>query len=225
MNANRRQWLSKLETLAAFLCLGSISPAHAEDGDWQQWTEVAWSQNLDYALTPSLRWQGRFEEDFSRFSYYEIEPMITWRYSPRWDFAVGYERDERVEPTEESSNTPNLNALLKLPMRDWDISNLFRIGFNVPESEQSEWRPVYQNLSSIKTRWPMGSRIFEPFFSEEFFLHMGEGEFIENRLSIGVALPIIPHWMGSLAFMRLDEKTPEGWQWHPVIVAQMELQF
>src|SRR3989344_7920402 len=118
--------LSCRENRSAFAwsCLFAalISPLSmcAEDGDWQQWSEVTYSQNLGYGLDAGVRYEPRLDEDFSRYSYYELEPFINWRYSPRWDFMVSYERDEFLEAKSEDEpetgidNLATASAMLKI---------------------------------------------------------------------------------------------------------------
>jgi hypothetical protein len=198
----------------------------ASNGDFQQWTDLYWSQILDYGLQPSFRFESRFEKDASEFSYYEIEPMLNWRYSPRWEFALGFERDERVEieDEEEIVNIPNINVLLKLSLKKWLATNLFRMEFMFPEREEDS-SVTYRNRTQLQTTWMMGAQQITPFVFEEWFLNLNEAEITQNRCGIGVGTTIVPHWMAQLYLMRLDEKMGESWEWHPVLGFQILAQF
>lgn len=214
--------------LAVFLV---YFPAFAEDGDWQQWSQISYTQKFDYGLEGGVRFEPRLDEDISRFSYYELEPMVNWRYSPRWDFSVSYERDEFLEPRTEDepeSEIDNLaaaSATLKIPLDDWKISNLFRTEWVVPEDDEKDWSTNYRNRTEVQMKWQLGAKELVPYVFEEWFYNFQEGQFIQNRAGIGVGVPIVPNWMAKVYFMRFDERTMEGWQWHPVLGVQVDAQF
>lgn len=209
-----------------------LSPlVRAGDGDWQQWSQISYLQKLDYGLDASLRFEPRLDEDFSRFYYYELEPMLNWRYSPRWDFSLSYERDEFLEPrTEDEPETDidNLAALattLKIPLDDWFVSNQFRFEWVVPQTGDREWSTNYRNRTEVRATWQWGSKELVPYLFEEWFYNIQEGEFIQNRAGVGIGVPIVPHWMAKVYFMRFDERTMNGWEWHPVLGIQVDTQF
>ena len=212
---------------------GQIYSMHANDGDWQQWTEASWTQNLGSGFDANLRFEHRWEDDISTFSYYEIEPMLTWRHSPRWNFALAYERDERVEPTRETDHVPNVSAVLRIPRQpfkiipilDWRLSNRFRMDFMIPETRARDWQPVYRNRTDWEARWRWGSKELIPFVFEEWFLSCDGGDFIQNRFGIGLGIPLVSHWIARFYWMRFDEKTALGWEWHPVVGVQIQTQF
>jgi len=209
------------------------SPEIADDGDWQHWTEASWTQKLGNGLDAGLRLETRWEEDVSTFSYYEIEPALNWRHSPRWDFAVGYERDERLRPSEEIAHIPNMSATVKfprqpwkiIPVLDWRLSNRSRMEFMVPEDDAMDWQAVYRNRTDWEARWKWGSKELLPFVFEEWFFNTDRGDFTQNRAGIGIGIPIVSHWLARVYWMRLDEKTTQGWEWHPVFGAQIMGQF
>ncbi|MCC7519122.1 MAG: DUF2490 domain-containing protein [Verrucomicrobiae bacterium] len=208
-------------------------PSLAADGDWQQWSEASWIQTLGHGLDIGLRWQGRWEEDVSRFAYHETEPMLIWRHSPRWDFQLGYERDERFSPVEEVAHVPNVSAVLRLPRQpwkllpilDWRLSNAFRMEFMISETGASDWTPAYRNRTEWETRWKWGGKELIPYVFEEWLVDLRAGEFVQNRLGIGLGVPIVPHWLARVWWMRFDEKVANAWEWHPVIGVQIQTQF
>jgi hypothetical protein len=219
--------------LTIVLSLLAPSPVLAGDGDWQQWSEASWIQTLGSGFDVGMRWEGRWEEDVSRFAYYEVEPMLVWRYSPRWDFGIGYERDERIAPAEEIDHVPNISATLRIPRQpfriiptlDWRASNRSRMDFMVPEEDDMDWRPVYRNRTDLEARWKWGSKELVPFLFEEWFVDVDHGGFSQNRFGVGIGVPIVPHWMARAYWMRLDEKIQGAWEWHPVVGVQIEAQF
>lgn len=197
----------------------------AEDGDWQMWNDVQYSQTLGYGLDMVVRYEQRFEEDISEYSYYELEPMVYWRYSPRWDFALSYERDERLKPENEIDNLAAAVAVLKIPLKDWYLTNQFRTEWVVPEADENDWKTVYRNRTGLATVWKLGAKEFVPYLSEEFFYNIQDGTFTESRLQAGLGFPIVPHWMASVYFMRLDRRTADGWEWHPVVGIEVLARF
>ncbi len=217
------RWLFFLLWAGIFLA-ASPGRLSAEDGDWQSWNDFQYSQTLGYGLDMVVRYEQRFEQDISEYAYYELEPMVYWRYSPRWDIAVSYERDERLEPENKVNDLAAATAVLKVPLKDWYLTNQFRTEWMVPESEE-EWRTIYRNRTGVATTWKVGSKEIVPYLSEEFFYNIQDGIFTENRLQAGIGVPIVPHWMASIYFMRLDERTAEGWEWHPVVGIEVLARF
>lgn len=228
---SRRGFAAASAGLAAALAVASRSAA--ADGDWQQWTEISWTQTLGNGLDLGLRWEGHWEEDLSRFAYHEVEPMLLWRWSPRWDFGVGYERDERWVPMAEVTHVPNVAATFRLPRQpwkllpalDWRLTNRSRLDFLLPEDAAREWRPVFRNRTEWETRWRWGSKELVPFLFEEWLLDLRAGAFAQNRLGVGLGIPLLPHWLARIYAMRLDEKIAGVWEWHPVVGVQVQTQF
>jgi hypothetical protein len=214
----------RLVCAVVFLLGVILFPLKLTAEDFQLWINHSWSQNFDYGLQPSLRFEPRFENDVSDFSYYEIEAMLNWRYSPRWDFAIAYERDERLLPDTEISHVPNISSTLKLPLRNWFVSNLFRFEFMLPESDEDS-RITYRNRTQLEYRRKFGSKEIVPFVFEEWFLDLNEVEIVQNRAGIGIGYPVVPHWIIQAYFMRLDEKVANEWNWHPVFGIQLLAQF
>lgn len=208
-----------LTFILIFMCRTSLK---SESGTGQQWTEWSYSQTIQYSLQPSLRLEMRFEDDLSEFAYYEIEPMILWRYSPRWDFAVGYERDQRLEPMEEIDHAPNINAWLKIPMKEWTVIHRFRLEWVLPESNEND-RVVFRNRTEWHKRWTWGHKDISTYIFEEWFLNTNEGEISENRAGIGFSYPINPHWSLQAYFMRMDQFTIN--EWNPVLGLQLQTSF
>jgi len=214
--------------LAAFLFpLAAV----AEDGGWQQWSQASYIQKFDYGLEGGVRYETRLDDDFARFYYHELEPMINWRHSPRWDFSVSYERDEfleaRTEDEPESSvdNLAAASATLKIPLKDWLILNQFRAEWIVPEEDEKDWSTNYRNRTEARVTFKWGSRELVPYLFEEWFYNFQEGQFIQNRVGAGLGVTIVPHWMARVYFMRFDERTMQGWEWHPVLGIQVDAQF
>lgn len=219
--------------LALVMMLVGEERLRADDGDWHEWSEASWTQRLGSGFDAGLRLETRLEDDISQFSYYEVEPMVTWRYSPRWDFTMAYERDERLRPKEEVIHDPNLSAVLRIPRQpyrlfpvlDWRFSNRFRMDFMVPENEMQDWQLVYRNRTDWEARWRWGSKELVPFVFEEWFYNLDQGDLVENRLGIGLGVPIASHWMARIYFMRDDIKIDGHWEWHPVLGLQIQTQF
>jgi hypothetical protein len=208
-------------SLLAFI-MATVNISHAANQEWQQWTELSYSQTVDYSLQPSLRLEMRFEDDLSEFAYYEVEPMLTWRYSPRWDFAVGYERDHRIEPMEEIDHVPNLNAWMKVPLKEWTVLNRFRTEFVFPEADEDE-RFVYRNRTELQKRWKMGGKEVSAYVFDEWFLNFNEGEITENRAGVGFSYPVAPHWNFQAYLMRMDNFATD--EWNPVLGLQIQTMF
>ncbi len=227
----RRGLAAAAAGLAAALAVAPRSAA--ADGDWQQWTEVSWTQTLGNGLDLGLRWEGHWEEDLSQFAYHEVEPMLLWRWSPRWDFGVGYERDERWVPMAEVNHVPNVSATFRLPRQPWKLlpaldgrlANRSRLDFLLPEDAAREWRPIFRNRTEWETRWRWGGNELVPFLFEEWLFDLRAGAFVQNRLGVGLGIPLLPHWLARIYAMRLDEKIAGVWKWHPVVGVQIQTQF
>jgi hypothetical protein len=201
--------------------------AKANNGDWQLWNDYSWNQNLGNALTINVRSEFRFEQNMSSFDYFEVEPGLTFRYSPRWDFFVAYERDERLRPDRNVVNVPNLGAVLKLPIKNWSITNRSRMDFSLPEEKDQSSDSIYRNLLNISHPWKLGGKELNISFFNEFFLSSSAFEITENRTGVALDIPLANHWMCQFFGMRDDiQIDSEGsWEWHPVLGIQIQTQF
>lgn len=217
MNHTRHR---SLGMVACWIVLWAFhSTARADD--WQLWTEAGWSQNLGNALVAGFRSQLRFERDMTYVSYYEVEPSLMFRYSPRYDFFVGYERDARFRPQDEAANIPNFGAIVNLPIKKLEITNRSRIDFILNEKAGAEDDIGFKNLFNIRHPWSIGSKELFPFAFDEFLLSTRMGEVAENKVGMGIEVPIAPHWGAQVYWMRQDLWSDNGEsEWHPVLGVQ-----
>lgn len=200
-------------------------PVRADHERWQWWIDAAWNQRWIENLDIGVRWEGRFHDDYPEFSYYEVEPMLTWKYSPRWDFSLSYERDESLRGDEDVIHAPSVSATLKVPLQNWELNNVFRAEYDWSEDHSQDSTFMYRNRTDLVYRWKLGGVELTPYLSEEWFLEERRAEIVQNRLAVGIHFPVISHWNAGVYLMRLDEKTSKNWQWYPVFGMQVLAQF
>lgn len=215
--------LAKAIGVFLFLQMTAISPA--KDGDWQQWTESRFATKITDELSTSFRYEQRLEEDASKFALNIFEQLFNWQVDKTWDVHVGYRRTERYEPVASANNDCVASAVMKVPLTDeMTLSNRFRFQFVVPEGI-NPWHTIYRNRTDLRAKLEIQKFKFEPFLFEEWFINIDDGQLDQNRAAVGVGFPITEELTADFSFMRLDRKTSKGWEWHPVGLVSLKVNF
>lgn len=118
--------------LTSLLCLA----ANTRAGQIQSWLNLKVSQNFDYGLRAELETEQWFSTDEPIYRHVEIVPTLTWRYSPRYDFGVGYEYARNYMPDPiggnemlEQEHTAIVFTTIKLPIQRFNITSRQRFQF------------------------------------------------------------------------------------------------
>jgi hypothetical protein len=172
------------------------------------------SQRLDYGLEAMVEAEEWFSDQRPTFQQYQLMPQLVWHYSPRYDFTIGYERDEIYSVDAEGNRTINrvnmamLAATVKFPLRDWNISSkqLFEAG----SSDEEDEIYMFRHLVRVDYTRPFLPFHITPFVSNEYFLDLAKGDITENRFTLGLGYAVNKAVNVELYGMRDDTWMPDG---------------
>lgn len=172
------------------------------------------SQRLDYGLEVAVESEQWFQDTKPNFLHYEIMPQLIWHYSPRYDFAIGYERDETYGVDEMGNDTIDranqgwASMTVKVPLKDWYFSSRqqFQGGMDDVEGEIYTFR----HMVRAEYRKPFLPLKITPFVSNEYFLDLRRGNITENRFTVGLNYPFNKVVSVELFGMRDDTWMPDG---------------
>lgn len=198
----------------AAVCGMPASPARAGDEPIQAWMMQRYAQRLEYGLLFELETEQRLRtEGPETLSRIEATPQLVWRYSPRYDFGAGYEFAQMWEDggMEVREHTGLFFFTAKLLVRDFLITSRQRFQFGV-EADEEETEEVAVFRHRLRVDWDTERLPFrlKPFFSNEWFLDLRDGEVRENRLTAGLMYQANAVLALELFGMRLDEWNQEG---------------
>ncbi|PAW78575.1 MAG: hypothetical protein B9S32_06535 [Verrucomicrobia bacterium Tous-C9LFEB] len=172
------------------------------------------SQRLDYGLEVMVESEQWFQDTKPTFLHYEIMPQLIWHYSPRYDFAIGYERDETYGVDEMGNDTIDranqgwASMTVKIPLKDWYFSSRQQFQGGIGDSEGEIY--TFRHLVRAEYRKPFLPLKITPFVSNEYFLNLREGDIAENRFTVGLLYPFNKAVSVELFGMRDDTWMPDG---------------
>lgn len=171
------------------------------------------SQRLDYGLEAAVESEEWFTDDRPTFLHYELMPQLIWHYSPRYDFAIGYERDETYQEADDGSTSIDranqgwTAMTIKLPLQDWYFSS--RQMFEAGTSDTGDIY-LFRHTVRVEYRREFLPLRITPFVTNEYFLNLSKGEIEENRLTAGLNYPFNKAVSVELFGMRDDQWMPDG---------------
>jgi Protein of unknown function (DUF2490) len=175
----------------------------------QLWLTTAYSQNFDYGLTFDLEMENRLSTEGTLYRRNEITPSLRWRYSPRYDFGLGYENSESWDALDASTSGHEgfLYATVKLPLREWNFTSRQRVQGGVNREETTN---VFRHRLRVDYNNPRFPFRLQPFLANEWFLDLRDLSLAENRAQLGLAYPLNQAVQLELYAMRQDQWTLAG---------------
>lgn len=196
------------------LCLGLTLRAEEKQGPLMGRIVDSVSQRLDYGLEAMIESEQWFQDTRPEFLHYEIMPQLIWHYSPRYDFAIGYERDETYGIDEMGNDTIDranqgwASMTVKVPLKDWYVTSRQQFQGGVGDSAGEIY--TFRHLVRAEYRRPFLPLNITPFVSNEYFLDLRRGDITENRFTVGLSYPFNKAVSVELFGMRDDTWMPDG---------------
>ncbi|MDZ4787656.1 MAG: DUF2490 domain-containing protein [Blastochloris sp.] len=207
--------------IASILVAYPLAFAKAEQGPWESWLTTSISQRLDYGLELGLESELRLSAQDPLWSRLELIPQLTWHYSPRYDFGLGYENNlsELASGEIRVGHEGFAFGTVKIPFAFWKLESRQRFQFGAMEGEESGVFRHQVRLSYERFR-------LRPFMGNEAFVDLLNGELSENRARVGVRYSVNPHAQVELYGMRIDRWEVTGaHEWAPVVGAGIMWEF
>lgn len=194
---------------AGLFCLLVPGFLRAEEGPAQVWWIEEVSQRLDYALEISVEAEQRLQTEGPLLERYEITPLLTWEYSPRYDFGIGMEQSGTWNADDSLSEGYEgiFFATIKVPFKDYLLTSRQRVQVGVDEEEGNGVFRQQIRFSYEGEQLPLR---LKPYISEEWFVNFDEGYFSENLFQLGISYEVNEHTEASLFAMMFSQWTEEG---------------
>ncbi len=210
--------------IVAFLFLSAFSLRAGETRAFESWLGMGIHQRLDYGLEVGLESQEWLSSSDQSpvLRHWEISPTVTWHYSPRYDFFLGYERETEWTTERQTINTDLAVSgfTVLLPLGKWDLRSQqrFETGAN-DEKTVADFRHltrvVYHGFSD---RWA-------PYVSNEWFFNLMEGDVTQNRFLVGIEYHLTKSLTAEFYGMRRDEWEADNLSTTPIFGINLNWNF
>ncbi|MFH1066562.1 MAG: DUF2490 domain-containing protein [bacterium] len=188
------------------LTLSSIfifCPETKAAGPFQSWLMIGVSQRLDYSLEANVEWENHWSEKKPAWRQSQVEPSLTWHYSPRYDFGVGYmwTEDWPEQNMNDSMHEGLFFGTIKADLKNWMLTSRQRFQFGEMDDETTG---MFRQKTRAEYRAEWLPFRIRPFATDEWFLDLMDGYVSENRFYGGLSYAINRAWMVEIYGMRLD---------------------
>jgi len=193
--------------LTLFLPLTNCALAGAGDAV-QLWWMADVEQRLEYAIGVRVENETRVSPHGNAFRRNETRALLTWEYSPRHHFGIGYEHSLSDTPRSlEHGHDGIVDWEVHLPVAGshWTSRQRLQYGFE-GERETGFFR------HRLEWRWVQSRLPFRlvPFVFDEWFLDIREWEMRQNRIGIGLESRINDHARLQVFAFRWDQWSLNG---------------
>ena len=170
--------------LLAFLA--TASSFAAGDNRFESWQQFSVSQNLDYNLTAIIEGENRLALRPQAWVHTEIDPQLTWRYSPRYDFTAGIEcsATKVLGVPQSIGYQPFLETRIKAHSgrRDFQSRQRFQMG-----TDDGAYVAMFRQLTRLQYRLQGFNDRLSLYIADEWFINLLSGQINENRAFIGTS--------------------------------------
>jgi len=199
----------------------SAPAANAAD-DWQYWNEFVLEHKVTDKLALGLAFRQKWQDNFSDFFLYSVTIVPTVNLSKGVTLGAGY----RWERREEDDHWITENRLLFPLALEWTFEPWTIQWRNQPEYRELEDRDRWRIRERILVERPvrLGPSTVTLFASEEVFYDFTEGETNQNRLAMGLSLPLRERMSLDLFYMYKAEKDGH-WSFANVLGTELTIEF
>ncbi len=176
----------------SLLLMAAVTPAWASmaqaSGDWQYWNQFVLKHKFDDRFSLALASEQKIRDDFSDLYLYNTTIVPTMRLAEGVSLGAGY----RWEQQEQDDEWRTENRLLFPLTLTWSPKPWTLQWRNQPEYRDLETRDRWRLRERIQIARPgkLGTATVTPFASGEVFYDFTDEEVNQNRLAVGVLLPL-----------------------------------
>lgn len=182
--------------------------AQTKEEATQLWWMVGVEQRLDYALGVRVETETRMATEGSLFRRSEIRTLLTWEYSPRHAFRLGYENSLTERPRELEVGHDLIAAWdVRVPVQDWHLTSRQQIQYGYEGEVETGLFRHRLDLLWMNSRLPFH---LKPYVFNEWFLDVLKGEMRQNRVGLGLRYPVSKNIELGVFGMRWDRWMVSG---------------
>jgi len=206
--------------LVTSLVLAPISAARASD-DWQYWNQLAFKHEFNDKVALDIASEQKWLDDASDFFLYNIFIVPTVKLTEDVSVGAGYRCERRKE--DDSWTTEN-RLLFPLTVgwtvKPWLLQLRSQLEYRDLEDEQDRWRIRERIL--LKRPMQVGHLTMTPFVSAEVFYDFTVEQVNQNRIAVGLSLPLRKDTTWTLFYMNRAERCDD---WSTANVLSSEIAF
>lgn len=189
--------------LMAAIALAWTAVAQASD-DWQYWNQLVLTHRFTDRLSLALTSDQRFEDDFSHFYFYSGMIVPTLRLAEGVSVGAGYRREQKeMDEQWMAENRLLLPLTLEWVPRPWVLQWRNQLEYRDLET-RDRWR-IRERLQ-IERPVKVGTLVVTPYASEEVFYDFTVEQRNQNRLVVGLSLPLRERVNLSVFYLNKAEK-------------------
>ncbi len=211
---------------SSLLCIAvgmwaAVPAARAAD-DWQYWNELVLAHEVTDKLALGLAFQQKWQDNFSDLFLYSAAFVPMVRLAEGVTVGAGY----RWERREEDDDWITENRLLFPLAFRWTLAPWTIRWRNQPEYRELEDKDRWRLRERILVEHPvrLGAATVTPFASEEVFYDFTAGEANQNRLAVGLSLPLRERLSLDLFYMTKADKD-DHWSSVNVLGTEISIDF
>ncbi len=191
--------------------LAAVCRGVSRNGNLEYWQEQTISIDLDE------KWMIYGTEEFrmgraKREPYlHNVDMGVVRRVADWLDLGVSFKKEYEIgaKGKYRKENRPHFNIILTGNLGQVATSNRIRLEYRNKENSEDYWR--LRNQTSFKFPAKLTALELQPFIAEEWFVHLGENNIDQNRLSAGLSYAITKNIKSSIYYMWKANRGSGGW--------------
>jgi hypothetical protein len=198
-----------------------LNSVQADELEGKIKTSIA--QRLEYALIAQIMHEQTFHGDGPLFQEYETTALLTWDYSPRYDFFIGYKNEGRyLDKDWNISNEAIFGTRFKLNLKGIQLSS--KQEFQLGDEEGDFLANLEQNvrLSYVSERIPFK---LVPFIEDQWKIDLTAGDITENEIKTGFRVPLNEKMKIETYVSYMNEWKTFGNSSFPIVGLELEINF
>ncbi len=204
------------------LVLALISAARASD-DWQYWNQLAFKHEFNDKVALDIASEQKWQDDAEDFFLYNVFIVPTAKLTEDVSLGAGYRRERREE--DDSWTTEN-RLLFPLTVgwtvKAWLLQLRTQLEYRDLEDDQDRWRIRERIL--LKRPIQVGDLTMTPFISGEVFYDFTVEQVNQNRIAVGLSLPLRKDTTWTVFYMNRAERC-DDWSTANVLGTEVAFKF
>lgn len=196
------------------------------DGDFQFWSTVGVSFDVDKDWSVAAEKHLKFGNDAGRLLYHHTDIGLTYKSLVEWiDIGFNFKQvyQEQSDGSWSRENRPHLNITLKGRLGTLDFSDRSRIEYRDKEYGDDLWR--YVNKLEIALPYEFTRFKFRPYIADQVYINLDGSGFEKNRIYTGVTFELSENVESELYYVRQWSEFLGRWQDLSALGLQLKIRF
>ncbi len=180
-----------------------------QNNDVQLWVTEALHKKINPTCTFHLYNEWRFGDDISKLYFFYLQGIFSVKVNDWLHAGPGYRQIWNLRGDQwRLAYEPFGEVLIKKQKGSFEFQFRNRVSYIVREKDTNFW--LYRGRLRWVTAWKVNERIYQPYLSNEIFLHSQDG-FSQDRIVAGVLVPLIGSILGDFYYMLRFQVGNDHW--------------